>query len=191
VRKTLSRSTVSMRSTGTRIAVWLKSRFPRDRAMSLDRAKLKGWGVAAWALVLCGGCVLRTESSGSSGSPPKVKIEAAAPASRSVVENYLKAASAADGATMYGLIATSERKRESPESLHDTAKDRYSPSTTWEVLKTDESGTTSQVTVEFKGADVDPNPTRFTLSKESGEWRIVDSPELHEREKDGRIRIKL
>jgi hypothetical protein len=46
-----------------------------------------------------------------------------------VVEEYLKAATAADGATMYGLIAASERDRESPETLHDTAKDRYSPAT--------------------------------------------------------------
>lgn len=146
--------------------------------------------ICAVAAGLCSGCVIRTEGGGS-GSPPKVHIESAVSGSRAVVEDYLKAATAADGATMYGLIASSERERESPETLRDTAKDRYSPATKWEVLKAEESGTTSQVTVEFKGAEVDPNPTRFTLTKENKEWRIVDSPELHEREKDGRIRIKL
>ncbi len=147
--------------------------------------------VTAVAIGLSGGCVVRTEGGGGTTSPPKIRVEPVVSGSRAVVEDYLKAASAADGATMYGLIAASERKSESPESLGDTAKDRYSPATKWEVLKAEESGSTAQVTVEFKGADVDPNPTRFTLSKESGQWRIVDSPELHEREKDGRIRIKL
>src|SRR5687768_3352395 len=108
---------------------------------------------------LCAGCVIRTEGGGASGSSPKVHIESAVSGSRAVVEDYLKAATAADGSTMYGLIASSERERESPETLRDTAKDRYSPATKWEVLKTEESGTTSQVTVEFKGAEVDPNPT--------------------------------
>ena len=146
--------------------------------------------ICAIAAGLSAGCVIRTEG-GAPGTPPRVRVERVASGSRAVVEDYLKAAAAADGATMYGLIATSERGRESPETLRDTAKDRYSPATKWEVLKAEESGSTSQVTVEFKGADVDPNPTRFTLTKENNEWRIVDSPELHEREKDGRIRIKL
>jgi hypothetical protein len=148
--------------------------------------------IAAFAIAagLCAGCIIRTEG-GASEARREIRIESAVSGSRAVVEDYLKAASAADGATMYGLIATSERERESPETLHDTAKDRYSPSTKWEVLKTEESGSTSQVTVEIKGADVDPNPTRFTLTKEGGQWRIVDSPELHEREKDGRLRIKV
>jgi hypothetical protein len=147
--------------------------------------------MCAIALGLCAGCVIRTGGRGASGASPSIHVESAVSGSRAVVEDYLKAASAADGATMYGLIASSERRRESPETLRDTAKDRYSPATKWEVLKAEESGSTSQVTVELKGADVDPNPTRFTLTKEDGQWRIVDSPELHEREKDGRIRIKL
>jgi hypothetical protein len=92
---------------------------------------------------------------------------------------------------MYGLIASSERDDESPETLRKTAADRYSTATKWEVLKAKETGSTAEVVVDVQGAKVDPNPTRFTLTRESGEWRIIDSPELHEREKDGGIHIKL
>ena len=111
--------------------------------------------------------------------------------SQRVVEDYLKAARIADGAAMYALIAGSERESETPDSLRKTAADRYRSDTTWEILKTEEKGGASHVVVDFKSADVKPNPVKFTLTKEGGEWRIVDSPELHEREKDGRIRIKL
>jgi hypothetical protein len=46
------------------------------------------------------------------------------------------------------------------------------------------------VVVDFRNAKVDPNPYRFTLTREAGEWRIVQSPELHETADDG-MRIKL
>ncbi|HEU4754222.1 MAG TPA: hypothetical protein VFU47_14020 [Armatimonadota bacterium] len=138
--------------------------------------------VAALALGLCG-CRQgdRTVSAASrAGSGP-----------RAVVEQYLQAASRADGASMYALIAGSERDDESPTTLADTARDRYSTGATWDVLKTEPAGTTAKVIVELKGAKVDPNPTTFTLTQENGEWRIVDSPELHERDKNGGIHIKL
>lgn len=107
-----------------------------------------------------------------------------------VVEDYLRAASKADGAAMYALIATSERKDETPDSLRKTAADRYSPDITWKITKTDEKESSAAVVAEIKGAKVDPNPYRFTLTREAEEWRIVQSPELHETEKDG-IRIKF
>jgi hypothetical protein len=103
------------------------------------------------------------------------------------VEEYLKAASQADGARMYGLIASSERDDESPETLADTARDRYAPTMTWQVLKVEETGSTARVVVDIQGAKVKQNPYPFTLTREMGEWRIVDSPELHEREKRKRI----
>jgi hypothetical protein len=112
-------------------------------------------------------------------------------ASQRVVEDYLRAASTADGARMYGLIASSERENETPKTLGKTAAGRYSTATKWEVLKTEEQGSTSEVVVDVKGAQVEPNPTKFTLTRENGEWRIVDSPELHEREKNGDLHIKF
>ena len=111
--------------------------------------------------------------------------------SAGVVAEYLRAASRADGAGMYALIASSERDDESPETLGDTARERYSTDTTWQVLKTDERASKSDVVVDFKGAKVDPNPYRFTLTREAGEWRIVQSPELHEEDKDDDISIKF
>lgn len=92
---------------------------------------------------------------------------------------------------MYALVSSGERGGETPETLRKTAADRYSSATTWEVLKTSESGGTSEVVVDFHGAKVDPNPSTFTLTRENGEWRIVDSPELHERQKEGGIHIRL
>jgi len=107
-----------------------------------------------------------------------------------VVEEYLRAAGSADGQRMYALIASSERDDESPDTLRETAAERYSAGMTWEVLKADENGSASDVIVEFQGAKVVPNPYRFTLTREAGEWRIVQSPELHEEKKDG-IKIDL
>jgi hypothetical protein len=43
----------------------------------------------------------------------------------------------------------------------------------------------------FKGAKVDPNPYRFTLIREAGDWWIVQSPELHGEDRKDRIKIKL
>src|SRR5688500_15549453 len=60
-----------------------------------------------------------------------VKPAAIVSGSRAVVEEYLRAAAKADGAGMYALIASSERKDETPQSLADTARDRYSPNMTW------------------------------------------------------------
>jgi hypothetical protein len=123
---------------------------------------------------------------GTGASPPA----AIASGSRAVVEEYLRAATKADGAAMYALLATSERKDETPQSLRETAADRYRPDTTWEIVKVEEGGSTSQVVVRIEGArKVDPNPYRFALTKEAGEWRIVQSPELHEDDDD--LTIKL
>jgi hypothetical protein len=143
--------------------------------------------VAACSLaLLVGGCAPGREAPVSAQSP---SLTVSGP--RRVVEEYLKAATSGDGAAMYGLIATSERDDESPQTLGDTARDRYTPSTRWEVLKTEERDSTARVVVDVKGAEVDPNPTTFSLTREAGEWRIIDSPELHEREKDDGLRIKL
>jgi hypothetical protein len=138
------------------------------------------------ALSGCGGERLRASSDGGPG-----RAVPAVSGPQRVVEEYLKAASTADGARMYGLIASSERDNESPETLRKTAADRYSTDLSWEVLKAEESGDTAKVVVEVKQAKVEPNPTTFTLTRENGEWRIVDSPELHEREKRGGIHIDL
>lgn len=149
-------------------------------------------GVVAAALSGCGNNPRIDAANNPNPQTPKITIPAV-PGSRRVVEDYLRAASSGDGAAMYALIASSERDRESPETLGDTARDRYSPAMKWEILKAEESGSTAEVVVDFQGAKVDPNPSRFTLTREAGEWRIVDSPELHEREKNakGKLRIKL
>jgi hypothetical protein len=128
----------------------------------------------------------REPEGGTTATAPPVT----APGPDTVVENYLRAASKADGDEMYALIATSERKDETPDSLRKTAADRYSPDITWKVTKTEEKDSTAEVMVKIEGAKVDPNPYRFTLTREAGEWRIVQSPELHETDKDG-IKIKL
>jgi hypothetical protein len=138
-----------------------------------------------------GGCTSTISGDSPGGTRVSRPVLPSISASQRVVEDYLKAASTGDGARMYGLIASSERERESPTTLGKTAADRYSPSTKWEVLKTRETGSTSEVVVDMKGAKVEPNPTKFTLTRESGEWRIVDSPELHEREKNGDLHIKF
>jgi hypothetical protein len=138
-----------------------------------------------------GGCADSRRSGGAEDGPriPKPSVLKSGP--RAVVEDYLKAAARADGAGMYALIATSERDDESPQSLADTAHDRYSPNMTWEVLKEAARSSSSDVVVDFKGAKVEPNPYRFTLTQEAGEWRIVQSPELHEDDGRDRIKIKL
>jgi hypothetical protein len=149
---------------------------------------------ATAALLMLAGCTGPAAPPSGSAPPatsPPQPVAAAVPGSQRVVEAYLKAAADGDGAGMYALIADSERKRETPKSLGKTAKDRYSSATTWEVLKTEESASSSEVIADTKGAKVDPNPTKFTLTRENGEWRIVESPELHEREKNGGIHIKL
>lgn len=149
------------------------------------------WSLAAAGLVMVGlgGCT----STISGDSPGRVSrpVIPSVSASQRVVEEYLRAASEGDGARMYGLIASSERNNETPTSLGKTAADRYSTGTRWEVLKAEERGSTSEVVVDVKGAKVEPNPTKFTLTRENGEWRIVDSPELHEREKNGDLHIKF
>jgi hypothetical protein len=152
-----------------------------------------GTSLVAGMVLLSAGCGLNQTGGMSSPaipSPGKVSVPLIS-GSRAVVEEYLKAASEADGAKMYALIASSERESESPKTLKDTADDRYSTATSWEVLKTEEGESSSKVIVQTKSAKVEPNPYTFTLTKEAGEWRIVQSPELHEEEKDGRIRIKL
>lgn len=146
--------------------------------------------VAGALLAGCAGPADHTVNAQSPSSRPSAPA-LTKPASQQVVEEYLKAAASADGARMYALIGGSERKNETPETLRKTAADRYSSGMTYEVLKTEETDNSSEVVVEFKGAKVDPNPTKFTLTRENGEWRIVDSPELHEREKHGGIHIKL
>lgn len=146
-------------------------------------------------LLMTAGCVQTERVSGSSN--PSITVTPAkppaplTPASQKVVEDYLRAGTEGDGAAMYALIANSERKNETPETLTRTAHDRYSGSTTWQILKSKESGNVGEVVVDYKGAHVDPNPFRFTLTREAGEWRIVQAPELHEREREGGIRIKL
>jgi len=147
-------------------------------------------GVGALAAAL-GGCTSTISGDSRGGTVVTRPAIPAISASQRVVEDYLRAASSGDGARMYGLIASSEREDESPKTLGKTAADRYSTATRWEVLKTEEHGSTSEVVVDVKGAHVDPNPTRFTLTRENGEWRIVDSPELHEREKNGDLHIKF
>jgi len=144
-------------------------------------------GVALLTVAL-GGCTSTISGDSRVGSRPLIP---AVSASQRVVEEYLRAASNSDGARMYGLIASSERERESPTTLGKTAADRYSAATKWEVLKAEEHGSTSEVVVDVKGAQVEPNPTKFSLTRENGEWRIVDSPELHEREKKGDLHIKF
>ena len=146
------------------------------------------WLGAALLALAVSGCT--STISGDSSRVAKPVLPAIS-GSRRVVDDYLKAASSADGSAMYALIASSERDDESPETLRKTAADRYSTAMKWEVLKAKETGSTAEVVVDVQGAKVDPNPTRFTLTRESGEWRIVDSPELHEREKNGGIHIKL
>jgi hypothetical protein len=152
------------------------------------------WG-SSWAavvigmLILAGGCAPRDTTGGGAGTARVPAPIAAGP--QAVVEEYLRAATRADGAGMYARIATSERHDESPKTLADTARDRYSTGTTWEILKTEEKGSAADVVVDFKGARVDPNPYRFTLTREAGEWRIVQSPELHEEEKSDGIKIKI
>jgi hypothetical protein len=138
-------------------------------------------------LLALAGCAREQDADGPGVARPAAVI---APESQRVVEEYLRAASQTSGAEMYALIAASERDDETPESLKDTAHDRYSPATTWSVLKTEEKENAAEVIVEFQGAKVDPNPYRFTLTREAGEWRIVQSPELHEDDSDG-IEIKL
>jgi hypothetical protein len=141
-------------------------------------------------LLALGGCANSRSGGGpDSGATTKPAIMTSAP--RSVVEEYLKAAASADGARMYALIATSERDDETPQSLGDTAHDRYSPNTTWEILKEENTGSSASVVVDFKGAKVAPNPYRFTLTQEADEWRIVQSPELHEDDDRNDIKIKL
>lgn len=147
-------------------------------------------GVATLAAGL-GGCTSTISGDSPGGSRVSRPVIPSVSASQRVVEDYLRAASNADGARMYGLIASSERDDESPKTLGKTAADRYSTATKWEVLKTEESGSTSEVVVDMKNAKVDPNPTKFTLTREAGEWRIIDSPELHEREKNGDLHIKF
>lgn len=141
-------------------------------------------------LIMVSGCSQQTGAGNRSSSAP-AKPAAVASGSRAVVEQYLQAAAKGDGPGMYALIASSERKDESPKSLADTARDRYSPQTSWDVLKTEDKGSTSQVVVDIKHAKVDPNPYKFTLSREAGEWRIVQSPELHEDDKRDEIKIKF
>lgn len=148
------------------------------------------WGAATLAAAL-GGCTSTISGDSRGGSVVTRPAIPAVSASQRVVEDYLRAASSGDGARMYGLIASSERENETPKTLGKTAADRYSTATKWEVLKTEENGSTSDVVVDVTGAHVDPNPTKFTLTRENGEWRIVDSPELHEREKNGDIHIKF
>jgi hypothetical protein len=140
-------------------------------------------------ILLSGGCAERGPAGGGSGA---LRVPAPIASGPSVVvEGYLKAATRADGAGMYARIATSERDDESPKTLADTARDRYATGTTWEILKTEEKGSAADVVVDFKRAKVDPNPYRFTLTREAGEWRIVQSPELHEEEKSDGIKIKI
>lgn len=164
--------------------------------MAIRSIVIGSWiGATFGVALLSGGCGSATSGGGTTSAPsptaPAPLPKPLVSGSRGVVEEYLKAASEADGAKMYALVAASERKSESPDSLHDTAEDRYATGTSWEVLKTEESDSTSKVIVEVKGAKVEPNPYTFTLSKEAGEWRIVQSPELHEEDKPGRIKIKL
>jgi hypothetical protein len=157
--------------------------------MTMTRGSIGCLGVTLLLAAGLGGCT----STISGDSPGRVSrpVIPAVSASQRVVEDYLRAASEADGARMYGLIASSERNNETPTTLRKTAADRYSTGTKWEVLKAEERGSTSEVVVDVKGAKVDPNPTKFTLTRENGEWRIVDSPELHEREKNGDLHIKF
>jgi hypothetical protein len=157
--------------------------------------KLTLWPTVAVVVCLIaagvvGGCANRGQQTEQSGGveAPALPVTSGP---RAVVENYLKAATSGDGAGMYALIASSERDDESPKTLGDTARDRYSPATTWQILKVEEQGSSAHVIAEFKGAKVDPNPYRFTLSREADEWRIVQSPELHEEERDADIQIKF
>jgi hypothetical protein len=126
------------------------------------------------------------------GSPPAAGTPPAIiSGSRAVVEEYLEAAKKADGQQLYALIAANERDDETPDSLRDTAADRYGPETTWEIVKVDERQSTSDVIVRISGAkQIETNPYRFTLTKESDAWRIVQSPELHEDDDDVKIEIK-
>jgi hypothetical protein len=156
----------------------------RDRRYSV---RILWLGLAVvFAVAGCAGPRRDRAGNGNGASAPAVVSD-----SRAVVQEYLEAATKADGTRMYALIATSERDDESPDSLRDTAADRYRPDTTWYIEKVDEQASTSTVVVRLNGVkNVDPNPYRFTLTKEGGEWRIVQSPELHETKGGLRIEIK-
>lgn len=153
---------------------------------SFGPGRFAALGLLAAALAGCGG----TTIGANSGSGTRLAAPAVSGAQR-VVEDYLKAASNADGAGMFALIGAGERDDETPETLRKTAADRYSSEISWDVLKAEESGAGAKVIVEIKGAEVDPNPTTFTLARENGEWRIIDSPELNERKKNGDLHIKF
>jgi hypothetical protein len=142
--------------------------------------------ISSLALVGCANPQARQGGGPAPVSPPRIEITSGP---QKVVEEYLEAARNGDGAGMYALIASSERKDESPRSLQNTANDRYSPSASWKILKTEENGSSAAVVVEFQDAKVDPDPYRFTLTREAGEWRLVQSPELHEDDDD--IKIKF
>jgi hypothetical protein len=74
---------------------------------------------------------------------------------RRVAESYLRGAASADGSAMYGLLGSSERDDETPDSLRKTAAERYSRNITWNVLTVEESGSSAKVIVDLEGADVD------------------------------------
>jgi len=86
-------------------------------------------GILAVALTGCGG----TAIGANSGSRSRSTAPAITGAQR-VVEDYLKAASGADGARMYALIGAGERDDETPETLCRTAADRYSSNIRRKVL---------------------------------------------------------
>lgn len=154
-----------------------------------NATRLERFVVPALLAVILNGCGGVTIGA-NSGSGARIAVPAISGPQR-VVEDYLKAASTADGSRMHALIGAGERDDETPETLRKTAADRYSSNFSWDVLKTEETGNTAKVIVDVKGAKVDPNPTTFTLTQENGEWRIVDSPELNEREKNGDLHIKF
>lgn len=142
--------------------------------------------------LLSAGCSPRqsTESRGPAPQAPAAPAAPAlAPAPQRAVESYLQAAAQSSGQEMYALLAESERKDHEAEDLAKDARKHYPSGATWEVLKTEVNGTVADVIVEFKGADVDPNPYRFTLSQENGAWRITHAPEVEGGGAD--IKIKL
>lgn len=154
-------------------------------------------GAAFVAGLFVAGCAPSSSPGSPGSSPPSAAPvpstpKPATPASQAVVEQYLRAATQADGDRMNALLAGSERKDHDARSLRKDASENYSSGATWQVLKTDEQGDTSEVTVDIKGGKVDPNPFKFVLTREAGEWRIVKSPEVKHDEHHGpSIHIRL
>jgi hypothetical protein len=105
------------------------------------------------------------------------------------VDSFLQAARTGNGQDMLALLASGLQGKNSAKDLSEGIPSHYPAGTSWEVLKEETHGAVSDVVVEFKGAQVDPNPFRFTLTREGDVWRITHAPDV--KEGGGGIKIKL